>query len=166
VRRSVLMTKLVTTSGRVGLTRMWTLLALAAPLSVSPPHSVAGCDWARPDQLLALLQGDVGHLSGRGVDLVERSFEERKHLHGIDIARSARLDSGCRVREVDTLAGIARLRRRSRAGQRLELPRQGQRLWQLDYLHGLGRVCLQDRRLFAIVADQRRLERRAAGQRR
>jgi hypothetical protein len=125
-----------------------------------------GRNWAGADELLALLQGDVGHLPGRGVNLVKGALGERKHLDGIDVTGATRLNPGGGVCEIDTLARIAGLGRRSRPRQRLELPRQGQRLRQLDHLHGLRRVCLQDSRLLVIVADQWRLERRAAGQRR
>jgi hypothetical protein len=131
-----------------------------------PPHRVAGCNGTGADQLLALLEGDVGHLSGRGIDLVEGSLGERKHLHGIDVAAPARLNPGGGVCEIDTLAWIAWLGRRSCARQRLELARQRQRLRQLDHLDGLGRISLQDGGLLVIVGDQWRLERRAAGQRR
>jgi len=41
----------------------------------NPAHGVAGGDRAGADKLLALLQRDVGHLSGRGVKLVERSVK-------------------------------------------------------------------------------------------
>ncbi len=143
-------------------------LAVGRPaLSIAddPPHGVAGRNRTGADQLLALLQGDVGHLSWRGIDLVEGSLGEWKHLHGIDITGAARLNPGCGVCEIDTLARIARLGRRSSARQRLELTRQRQRLRQLDHLDGLGRICLQDGRLLVIVADQWRLERRAASQR-
>jgi hypothetical protein len=115
------------------------LLGVGRPalgIADDPAHGVAGSNRAGADQLLALLQGDVGDLSGRGIDLVEGALGERKHLDGIHVTGAARLDSGGRVCEVDALARIARLRRRSCARQRLELARQGQRLRQLGRLEG------------------------------
>src|SRR5262249_21206711 len=44
-----------------------------------------------------------------GIDLVEGSLGERKHLHGNDVTAAARLDPSCGVCEIDALAGIARL---------------------------------------------------------
>ena len=157
------------TSGRVGLTRIWTFLAFARPalgVADDPPHGVAGRDRSGADELLALLQGDVRHLSGRGVDLIKGAIGERIDLHGIEVAAAARLNAGGGVRQVNALPRIARLRCRSCPGKGLELARQGQRLRQLHHLHGLRRLALQHRRLLVIVADLRRLEGGAAGQRR
>jgi hypothetical protein len=78
-----------------------------------PPHRVAGGYGSRAGQLLALLQGDVGHLSGRGIDLVERAVGKRKH-HRVYVAAPAHPGGG--VGEIDALALIARLRRRAGAG--------------------------------------------------
>jgi hypothetical protein len=83
----------------------------ALGIANDPPHSVTRRNRARADQLLALLQGDVCHLSGRGVDLVEGSLGERKHLHGIDVTGTTRLNPGSRICEIDTLARLARLGR-------------------------------------------------------
>ena len=85
----------------------WPALGIAD----DPPHGVTGRNRAGADQLLALLQGDVGHLSGRGIDLVEGTLSERKHLHGIHVAVTARLDPGGSVREIDALPRIAGLGR-------------------------------------------------------
>jgi hypothetical protein len=79
-----LMTRLVMTSGRVGLTRMWIFLAAAGPLSVSPMIQRTVSPTATGPELLTGLQGYVGHLTGRGVDLIERTGRERIDLHGID----------------------------------------------------------------------------------
>ena len=76
-------------SGRVGLTRMWTcLVGAGAALGVAddPAHGVAGGDRAGADELLALLQGDVGDLARGGVDLIERAWRIRIDLHRVDEA--------------------------------------------------------------------------------
>jgi len=83
VRRSVLTTRLVTRSGRVGLIRMWTCLdAPRSALGVAdhPSDRVAGGDRTRADKLLSGFERDVGDLAGRGIDLVERAVRE-----GVDL---------------------------------------------------------------------------------
>ena len=111
MRRSVLMTRLVTRSGRVGLTRMWTRLAGAgSALGVAddPAHGVAGGDRAGADELLAGLQRDVGDLARRGIDLIERAGRERIDLHGVDVAVAHRLHAGGGIGLVDALLRIRR----------------------------------------------------------
>ena len=135
MRRSVLMTRLVWRSGRVGLTRMWICLAVAgAALGVAddPAHGVAGGDGTGADELLAGLQGDVRHLTGRGIDLIERAGRERIDLHGVDEAVAHRLHPRGGVGLGDALLRILRLRRRLAAGHGLQLSRQRQQLRQLD----------------------------------
>ena len=115
MRRSVLMTRLVTRSGRVGLTRMWMRLGGArAALGVAddPAHGVAGGDRTGADELLALLQGDVGDLTRRRVDLIERAAGEGIDLHGVDEAVAHRLHAGGGVGLIDALRSDRRLRRR------------------------------------------------------
>ena len=56
-----------------------------------PAHRVAGGDGTGADKLLALLQGDVGDLSRRRIDLIERAFGKGIDLDGVDIAGAARL---------------------------------------------------------------------------
>ena len=56
-----------------------------------PAHRVAGGDRAGADQLLAGLQGDVGDLARRGIDLIERAVREGIDLHGVDVAVAHRL---------------------------------------------------------------------------
>jgi hypothetical protein len=147
------------------------LLGVGRPalgIADDPAHGVAGGDRAGAGQLLALLQGDVGHLSGRGVDLVERALGERKHLHGIHVAAAARLHPGRGIGDIDTLARIARLGRRAGAWHRLELARQRQGLGYFHHLDSFGGIVLQNGghgRLLVVIADLWRLERRAGGER-
>ena len=137
MRRSVLMTRLVTRSGRVGLTRMWTFLAApgsALGVADDPAHGVAGGDRTGADELLAVLQRDVGDLAGRGIDLIERAAGEGIDLHGVDEAVAHRLDAGGGVGLVDARCGVRRLGRAFAPGQRLQLAGQRQRLRQLHDL--------------------------------
>ena len=83
MRRSVLMTRLVARSPRVGLTRTWTRrVSPAAALRVAddPAHRVPGRNRPRPGERFARLESDVGHLARRGVDLVQRALGERVDL--------------------------------------------------------------------------------------
>ena len=105
-----------------------------------PSDGVAGSDRSGADELFAVLQRDVGHLSGRRIDLVERAFDERVDLHGIEVAAADRLNPSCCVGEVDALTRITRLRLGPCPRKRLELARQRQRFWQLHHLHRLGRL--------------------------
>ena len=169
MRRSVLMTQIGDEFGPGRLDQDVDLLGCRRPalgVADDPAHRVAGRDRTGADELLAVLQRDVGHLSGRGIDLVEGAVGERIDLHGIEIAAAARLNAGGGVRQVDALTRIARLRRRSCARKRLELARQRQRLWEFHDLHRLRRFALQHGRPLVVVADLRRLEGRAAGKRR
>ena len=79
-----------------------------------PSHRIAGGDRTGADELLALLQRDVGHLARCGVDLVERAVGKGIDLHRVDVAAAARLDARGGVGQVDPLTRITRLRRRSR----------------------------------------------------
>src|SRR5262249_51953996 len=128
-----------------------------------PAYRVAGGDWTGADELLAFLEGDVGHLAGRAIDLVERALGKRIDLDGIEVTAARRLNAGSRIREVDPLLGIAWLGSRSLGGQRLELAGQRQWLGNFDDLYGLGRLRLQHGGLRRIVvADRRQLEGAAA----
>jgi integrase len=64
----------------------------AFSIADNPAHRVAGGDRARPDKLLTLLERDVGDLSRRRVDLIERAFGKWIDLDRVDIAGSAGLD--------------------------------------------------------------------------
>ena len=142
------MTRLVIRSGRVGLTRMWTRFdrrGSAFGVADDPAHGIAGGDGAGADQLFALLQGDVRHLPRRGIDLIERALDERIDLNGVDVAAAGRLHAGGGIGLIDALARIARLGAGRPAGNRLELPRQRQRLRQFDDFDGLGRIGFQAR---------------------
>src|SRR6516164_9553663 len=116
------MTRLVTRSGRVGLTRIWIFLALPAPLSVSPMIQRTVSPAATgTDELLAVLQSDISDVSGRGIDLIECALGKRIDLHRIDVPGPDRLHTGRRIGEVNALLGIARLGCRAPAGERLQL---------------------------------------------
>ena len=143
MRRSVVMTRLVSRSAPIGFTRMWTcaVLALAAGgVADHPAHGVAGRD---RDQLLAGLERDVGDLVGGGVELVERALGVGIDLDGVDVAVLGRLDLGERVGLGDALLGllvVLGLVLLLRDG--LQLSRQRQRLRHLDDLDGRLRVRL------------------------
>src|SRR5262245_19637506 len=81
----------------------------ALGISDDPAHRVAGGNWPGADELLALLQRDIGDLTRSAVDLVKRALGEGIDLHGIEVATAGRLDAGSRIREVDPLLGIGRL---------------------------------------------------------
>src|SRR6185312_7932926 len=49
----------------------------ALRIANDPAHGVASRDGSGANKLLARLEGDVGDLAGRGVDLVERAVGER-----------------------------------------------------------------------------------------
>ena len=72
-----------------------------------PAHGIAGGDRAGADELFAFLQGDVGHLPRRGIDLIERPWRKRIDLNGIDVAIAGRLHAGSGVGLLDALARIA-----------------------------------------------------------
>ena len=130
-------------SGRVGLTRMWTLLGGArAALGVAddPAHGVAGGDGTGADELLALLQGDVGDLARRRIDLIERAAGERIDLHRVDEAVAHRLHARGGIGLVDARGRIGGFRRRLAAGERLQLAGQRQRLRQLHDLDRRRRI--------------------------
>jgi hypothetical protein len=138
---------------------------LGAPLPAlgiadDPAHRVAGGDRTGADELLALLQSDVGDFSGRGIDLIERALGKWIDLHRIDVTGAGRLDPGRRIGEVNALLGIARLGCGAPTGERLELAWQRQKLGDLDDLDRLRRFCLQHGRLGrgVVVADMWRLE--------
>ena len=164
------MMRLVTRSGRVGLSRIWTRLAAAVPLSRvadDPAHGVAGGDRSRTDELLSGFERDVGDLAGRRVDLIEGTVGVGIDLDGVDIAGAGRLHARLAVCLVDARVGIGRVARCGPgAGNGLELARQRQKLRQFHDLHGLGRIGLQHRLpRRVIVGDRRRLPGRAGTER-
>ena len=123
-----------------------------------PAHGVAGGDGTGADKLLARLQGDVRHLSRRGIDLIERAGREWIDLHGIDEAVAHRLDARCLVRLRDAVLRILRLRRRLGARHRLQLTGQRQRLRKLDHLHRRRRFGGLNGRHEIIIGDVGRKE--------
>ena len=92
------------------------LVGPAAALGVAddPAHGIPGGDRPGADELLAFLKGDVGHLPGRGIDLIERARRERIDLHGVDVAIATWLHARGGIGLFDALARIARLRLRTR----------------------------------------------------
>ena len=141
--------------------------APAAALGVAddPAHGIAGGDGTGADELLARLERDVGDFARRGVDLIERAVGERIDLDGVEIARPCRLNARRAIRLIDARVRIGGFGRRCPSGgKRLELAGQRQRLWQLDDLHGLGRIGLKHRLLRrVVVADLGRLPGGSAG---
>ena len=77
----------------------------------------------------AFLQGDISHLPGRGINLIERARRKRIDLHRVDVAIAGRLHASGGVGFFDTFARIGRLRLRARSVQRFELARKRQQLW-------------------------------------
>ena len=69
------------------------IAASAFGIADDPAHGVAGRDRSRSRELLAGLERDVGDLSGRGIDLIERAGAVRKHLHGVEVSLLARFDA-------------------------------------------------------------------------
>ena len=138
------MTRLVTRSGRVGLTRMWTcFVGTGAAFGVAddPAHGVAGGDGAGADQLLAGLQRDVGDLAGRGIDLIERALDEGVDLDGVDEAVAHRLHAGGGVGLGDAGGRVGAARRSALVAlTRLHLAGQRQRRRQLDDLDRRRRI--------------------------
>ena len=159
MRRSVLLTRLVwrVRPGRLD-QDVYPLVLARAALGVAddPAHGIAGGDGTGADELLAWLQGDVRHLTGRCIDLIERAGRERIDLHGIDETVAHRLHTGGGVGLGDALRGIFRLRRRRAAGQGLQLSWQRQQLRQLHDLHRRGRVAHLHGRLHVVIGDVRR----------
>jgi hypothetical protein len=106
--------------------------------------------------LFAFLQGNVGHLPRRGVDLIERPWRKRIDLNGIDVAVAGRLHAGSGVGLLDALAGIAGFRLRLGSMQWLELSRQRQQLWHFDDFDRFWRIGKLDGRLCVIVVGNLR----------
>ena len=52
----------------------------------NPAYGVAGRDGAGADELLAVLERDVGDLAGCRIDLIECTARERIDLHGVNEA--------------------------------------------------------------------------------
>ena len=136
----------------------------AVGLADDPAHRVAGRDRPGADQLLARLQGDVGDLAGRGIDLVERALGVGIDLDRIQVVGPHRLHASGAVGFRDAQTRVGRLRRRMPAvPQPLQLAGQRQRLRDLNDLHGLWRVRFEDRLARrVVVADRGRLPGRRA----
>ena len=147
MRRSVLMTRLLVSSARVGLTQdMHAPRRARAAFGVAddPAHSVARRHGAGRDQLFALLQGEVGHLSGRGVELVERALSEGVDLHGVDVARPGGLHSGAALAMAMRVCGSAASagpKRAVAAGSGLSCPGSGRGWVTVITCAGLGGSC-------------------------
>ena len=120
-----------------------------------PPHGVTGGHGTRPDELLALLQGDIGYLSRRGVDLIERAHRVGVDLHGVDVAVAGRLHARRLIGFGDAVGRISSVPDRGTAARyRLKLAGKRQRLWDLHNLHRRRRFALEQRRHgIVIVAD-------------
>ena len=101
----------------------------ALGIADDPAHGIAGSDRPGADELLAFLQGNVRHLPRRGINLIERARRERIDLHRVDVTITGRLDAGRGIGFFDAFAGVAGLRLRTRAMQRLELAGKRQQLW-------------------------------------
>jgi hypothetical protein len=163
MRRSVVMTRFVVMSGRVGLTRMWTRRERPEPLSVSPmiqravsPAAIGPC----AGQAFARLERDVGDLAGRGIDLIERAFAPGIDLDGVVIALASRFDTrrGIGVFDAAGRRMPAVRRMRDRPGRRRV--QRTRRLFRDRRRHG------RQRRHVTVVADGGRFEGRAARQHR
>ncbi len=72
------------------------LAGAADSIADDPAHSVAGRDRTGADKLLTRLEGDVRHLSRRGIDLIERAVSKGIDLDRIDEAVADRLHAGPR----------------------------------------------------------------------
>ena len=141
MRRSVLMTRLVIEFGAGRLDQDVDLLGRPRPafgVADDPANRVAGGDRAGADELLALLQGDVGHLAGRCVDLIERAIGEGIDLDGVEVAAARRLDARGGVRQVDTLAWIRGSGAERVPGSGLSWPGSGSGLGTSTTCTGLG----------------------------
>ena len=75
--------------------------------TVSPAATGPGAD-----ELLALLQGDIGDLARRGIDLIERAARERIDLHRVDEAVAHRLHARGGVGLIDAHGRIGGFGRR------------------------------------------------------
>ncbi len=130
----------------------------ALGIADNPAHGVAGGDGAGADELLAVLQRDVGDLAGRRIDLVERPAGERIDLDRVDEAVAHRLNPrGC-VGLVDAHGRVGGFRCRLATVDRLQLPGQRQQLGQLHDLDRRWRIDGELCRRRAVVIDVGRNE--------
>ena len=100
------------------------------------------------------LEADVRYLSRRGIDLIERSIDERVDLDGVDEAVPERLHPRGGIGGVHPGGWIRQVGRwRAIGAKRLQLPGQSQDLrhfdnldrgWRIDGLHGGGRIIEMD----------------------
>jgi hypothetical protein len=132
------------------------VLALAARgISDHPPHGVARRDG---DQLLAVLERDVGHLVDGRIELIECAPGVGIDLNGVDVA----VLDGLEARRVigsghPVLWRAFVLRLLSELLDRLELSGQRQGLRHLDVLHERLWLGLESCRLKRCVIEQRNL---------
>ncbi len=130
-----------------------------------PAHGIARRHRPGTGELLAFLQGDVGHLARRGINLIEGAVRPRILLDGVDEParfglhtrrRVGRRDASGRITPFGRCADVVR--------DRLHLTGQRQGRRDGDDLHGLGRFWRERRRRghSIVKADGRRLVRRGA----
>jgi len=134
------------------------LTGAAERIADDPAHGVTGGDGACADKLLAGLKRDVGHLSGRGVDLIERADDEGINLHGVDEAITHRLHPRRFIGLGDALLRIGRFGLRLLSADGLQLAGQRQWLRQLDDLHRPDRIGAEHGGRGIVVVDVRRNE--------
>ena len=115
-----------------------------------PAHGVAGGDGAGADELLAVLQRDVGDLARRRIDLIERAAGEWIDLHRVDEAVAHRLDARGGIGLVDALrrdpsaSGVSSCRRSG-----FNCPGSGSGFGSSTILIGAGGSAMQHGRLRA-----------------
>jgi len=157
------MTRLVTRSGRIGLTSIMDAFRLPGPafgVADDPAHRVAGGHGSGADQLLAFLQGDIRYLSRRGIDLVQGAGGVGVNLHGVDVAVARRLYACRLIGFGDAVGRVLRFRTQgSSARHGLELAWKRKWLRDLHDFHRPGWFALKHGRLgLVVVADFRRPE--------
>lgn len=111
----------------------------AGRIANDPAHGVARRDRSGPDQRLAILKRDVGHLTGCSVHLVQRTFGPRVELDRVEEAIAARLDTCRGIGCADADARVGRFHCRMRRRHRLELAGKRQRRRYRDDLDPCGR---------------------------
>ncbi len=103
------MTRLVTRSARVGLTKIWTRAtgpAATGRIADDPAHGIACGHWTRADQLLAFLKRNVSHLAGAGINLIKRAVSISILLDRVDEALRVGFDARGLICRSHSGAGI------------------------------------------------------------
>ena len=139
----------------------------ALGVAYDPAHGVAGRYGTGANECLSGLQGNVGDLTGGGIHLVERAFDERIDLDGVDEAIPDWLHARSRIGLIYPYGGIGGFWRGFAVlTDWLQLSRQRQHLRQLNHFDWRGWIGSKDGGSGFIVGDLRRLHRRgAAGER-